>query len=665
MIKHLKVTISLFIVASSLVSQNKNISWVNWGEYDVTGWGHEMPKGILCATYLNNGKTAIIGEAHRTIVWNTQTARIDSIIDISKDPTRSVCRLPVDSLFASATGNVVSFWNSHSLFKYDSLIECGSIYEIGFSNNGRFMFTISDSAGRNIRLWDYKKKQLIKDFRKQFHNVFAASFSSDGNLLLLGVDIEIGGADIQDYSTLIWDVSGNKIIQRHHHATQKPTCVRYSPNGKYIASGCEYVESKWGDSNDTTLRVWDAYNGDYIQTFTDYLSSVTDIAFSPQSNSIASIASDGQVNIQMIRNEGPVINLKNKNVPQAPITFSPDGQVLLSGSASMKAEIWDVKKGSISRTLDSKIVRNSHSNIWAVAYSPDGRFVSSVDANVPSQIILWSASDGRQLSKLESGVDRGIKLSISNAGKHIAYGNRGVIEIWQTSKHELVTELKGHQIPTKLKNYQTDISGYAFSSNGKYLASGAIDGDVRLWDIGSGECLQVFHSPVDKGLGVRSISYDDNDSIVIAGYSGFILGWSIAQHKIVYNLKDDAFRLIDYDKIFKLDTNTLLSSSNDEPRANCRLWDIPSGTIVNRFQIDYKLNAISLSPNKKYIAFSSRTERPTSLKIWDISAGKVVCKMATDIAYIRAIEWSPDGKKIFSGSTDGTVAMWNVPQSFH
>jgi WD40 repeat protein len=652
-----------------LFSHNKNISWINWTKHEASynwvkindqEWDNETPDGILSAIFLHDGETAIIGEAHRVVVWNTKTGQIKKNLSMNMNPTMSICCLPSDSLFATATGKVISFWNANSFLQYDTIYESGAISEMDFSNDGKLMYTISDSAGRNLRLWDFRKKQLLKDFRKQFHNVYSANFSNDGHLLLLGVDSEIGGPDIQSYSTLLWDVYGNKIVQRHRNDMQRPTCVRFSPNGKFIASGFEYIESKWGDYNDTTLRVWDVSSGDFIQGFTDFQSSISSITFSPQNDLIASVAKDGSINIRELSNTNQVIELRKDIAAQAPIVFSPDGRQLLSGSPSMKALIWNLKSNSITKILDSKIKLNSNSSISAIVYSYDGRYAYSVD--LKGDIIAWDILNGNPLWKLNSSLNGGQRLSISHDNKFIAYGNHKTIKIWQVSNHKLIAELKGHHIPEKYKNQGNDISDYVFSSDNKYLASGSIDGDVRIWDIASWKCLKTLNNPFDSWLGVHSLMFDDKDSIIIAGYSGFIVGWDINRQEILYKLTDDSIKIYMINKLYKLNTSTLLSISSNERRSNCRLWDISSGNIIKRFSLDYySKNSISLSPDKKYIAFGNY-EKPPSLNVLEISSGKLMYQLEADITVITALEWAPDIKNVFSGSIDGSIILWNIPQ---
>lgn len=95
-------------------------------------------------------------------------------------------------------------------------------------------------------------------------------------------------------------------------------------------------------------------------------------------------------------------------------------------------------------------------------------------------------------------------------------------------------------------------------------------------------------------------------------------------------------------------------------RANnsVKVWDATTGqTILTFTQQDDKneVNAVAWSPDSKRIATGSDDE---TVRIWEVATGH------TDLIYrghgniVLAVAWSPDGKEIASSDQNGAVRVW-------
>jgi WD40 repeat protein len=310
--------------------------------------------------------------------------------------------------------------------------------------------------------------------------------------------------------------------------------------------------------------------------------------------------------------------------------------------------------------LDPKLAQSDNSSIWSIVFSPSGSFFVTADNRVPADICIWNSNKGRRLWKLNPGLDGGDKLAISKNERYLAYGNRRTIKIWDVTTHKPVSTLRGHN-PTAFF-YQTDITGVEFLPDNKRILSGSIDNDVRVWDIKTGKCLRVYHNPYKSGLGAESILFDNDRNTIVAGYCGYILGWDVNTNKITYRLEDDSIKMGCVNKLHKLDENRFLSVGFGDQKTNCRIWDLQAKRLTRRFYIKFSWPTISISPDKKYIATAFHGDDPVSLKIWDLSTGTLLHELGADVAKIYNLAWSPGGHELVSGSVDGTLIMWNVPQ---
>src|SRR5207247_1938520 len=111
----------------------------------------------------------------------------------------------------------------------------------------------------------------------------------------------------------------------------------FSPDDKRIVTG----------SFDGTAKVWDAETGRVILTFKEHKLSTSNV-------SSAACSPDGQVDLF------PYPDAVSS------VSFSPDGERIVSGSDNGVAKVWDATTGHVTLTL-----RHSRSYVRSVAFSPD------------------------------------------------------------------------------------------------------------------------------------------------------------------------------------------------------------------------------------------------------------------------------------------------------
>jgi len=95
--------------------------------------------------------------------------------------------------------------------------------------------------------------------------------------------------------------------------------------------------------------------------------------------------------------------------------------------------------------------------------------------------------------------------------------------------------------------------------------------------------------------------------------------------------------------------------------ASLRLWDRESGAqIGSNWQDDgdqARVFTIALSPNGKKIASGSEDG---TVKLWDIEMRKVTARWTGHTREVWSVHWSADGMRVVSGSSNGTVRVWEM-----
>lgn len=106
---------------------------------------------------------------------------------------------------------------------------------------------------------------------------------------------------------------------------------RLCPDGKAIATA----------SNDRTVKIWHAGNGQAIRTLNGHDDWVNSVAYSPDGKRIASASYDHTVRLWNTSTYEQVLILKGHSGYVYNALFSPDGRRIASGSVDGTLKLWE------------------------------------------------------------------------------------------------------------------------------------------------------------------------------------------------------------------------------------------------------------------------------------------------------------------------------------
>lgn len=339
------------------------------------------------------------------------------------------------------------------------------------------------------------------------------------------------------------------------------------------------VETEW----DACLHILDGHSG-----------KVTSVAFSPDSQLLASGSSDTTI-IVWDANSGSFLHvLSGHDKAVNSVVFSPNGQQLTSASYDNTVKIWDIESHACLRTLSGyDCALNS------IALSPDGQLL----ALASEMVGVWDANLKTCLQTFEGHDYSVYPISFSPNGKLLASSSSGIMN-WDARTGACLQELANDDdVPSHW------IGSSAFSPYGQLLASGSYHHAIRIWDTNSDTCLQICEGHRDRILSVA----------------------------------------------FSPDSQWLASGSKDKM---IKIWDVKSAICIKTFSgHNGEATSVVFSSNSQWLASTSTDE---TVRIWDVSLSTDPQTLESHDSSIIAITFSPSGHLIASRSENGMVKIWDA-----
>src|ERR1035437_1544192 len=418
-------------------------------------------------------------------------------------PTRLVAYSHDGRLIATATGFGVSVWDAvtgHLRFASSTTLINSSAESVEFSSDDHWLLAASDPG---TVIWDITSGREVTSFDSGGGlGDLAATFSSDNQRVVTAND---------DGTAHVWNVLGGKDEADLLGHTARVTSAVFSPDGRWVATG----------SPDGTARIWEV-SGNEIAEYP----STSGIPANFQPTGLPVEASSSLTGAVSIVNRTSQALLYSWPAPAGPPeAMAVDHQdrwvAVLYGDGAL--DVCDIQTGRQIAALNF-----TGPGFLAPVFSPDGRWLvapnglPTQDGATVQELRVWDTATWQQVANVAPAPGPGIQGGPAEA---IAFSDDSQEVVAAFFNSAAVWDVGSWQERAALVGNQAQISGLAFSPDGRRVLTTGEDLTVRLWNSSTGrEALPPMRG--HDGW-VRSGSFSPDGSVIVtASEDGTVRLWS-------------------------------------------------------------------------------------------------------------------------------------------
>ena len=285
------------------------------------------------------------------------------------------------------------------------------------------------------------------------------------------------------------------------------------------------------------------------------------------------------------------------------VAFSKDGATLAGVCADNKVRLWDTGSGALRQSIALKADER-------VAALPSGTglmAVSQKDGAVELRDLATGRAAGHFPAVTRASRRRALSGGMALAGSNRIEGNSRdeVMRLWDPSGMERFAVPSG----------TGGTSALAVSPDGKFLAAGSYDTDLRIWNAKDGELVRKIDEVLVSTFAMEFTP--DNRFLVTGGVDRTLYFWDASTWKLARKL-------------------------TGQPEM---------------------ISALAISPDGHSVAtggFSEFTqENPVKVLLWDTGTNRIAHTFDAP-RIVQSLAFSPDGKRLAAAWGKKSVGIWNL-----
>ena len=459
------------------------------------------------------------------------------------------------------------------------------------------------------------------------------------------------------------------------------TAVRFSHNNKKLAV------ASWDDS----VLVWDLDDLVFPLRITGFGNGAADVVFSPDDRLMAVAGTDETIHIFDFQNSSR-IKLTGHTGDVRCVAFSEDGKQLASGGVDGTLRLWNTTTWK-----EEKVLALRSDTVLRVHYPPGGKHLAGITTS--GKLTVWQMPERKIVYSGNPGGHGTGCIAFDSKGEVAVNGVvDGNISLMSCRQGELKDERLLHI-------HSAMVLSVALSPDGRYLASCAADGTLRVSDLTlTGSTEQKLTRRVDCGLrNANQLTFTPDGRQIVIGstqrialceaatgrrlpaptdliekYNGHMRGVTLSPNSrlAAFGTRDGSVRLVDLRGeipvkelpadpklrhrasigLLAFSPDGRLLATADRERHVC-IWSLPSGKLLH--EIDGKggstRNALLFSPDSRLLVTGFGA---VTFQVWDVETGELLTEIDEDRPYRAAFD--PTGQRLYIGGFHSVITVWDM-----
>ncbi len=612
---------------------------------------------VRAVAFSADGSRIISASAdHSVVVWSAATGR--DLLTLLTDQGRvtALALLPGDTLVTvgEASSDLLA-WDLDTgkpTRKYPG--GARGYAAVAASNDGKVL--AAAGTDKVVYVWDAVTGKQTARLEGHAGPIVALAINPDGSQTasLSHDPFAFGAGAAPNFNQLIvWDTATGKQRKVWDRGNDPAGPVAFTADGKHLAA---FVRGM--------IEFADLTSFETAQTF-DFGWKGGRVVLTPDAKALLTLARDG-AELQVWDAVAGKLLKKAPVDPFRPLCLavSPDRATVVAGG-NHRLAVWDAATGT-----DRAVASNPAGPVNRVAVSPDGKLVAVAEEG--GRVVTRRLATGEQLRAFDTKAGRIFALRVANDGG-IMVGSTAGFSTWDGTGKLL------RSTPA-----DSAVHAAAISPDGNTGVWGGVRWKGGAFDLSTGKARVPYPAP---GEGTEAAVFSpDGKWLALTGVNskpGVLCVYETETFTRRHELPD----------VDRTEAQVLAFSPDGKYIAvgglgqTVAIWEPATGKRVRVIRVQTPgIGAVAFSPDGKYLATAGgggiesrfageligpRPDAVTNVRtpalksciqVWDAATGNELLSRTGHAGWVTSLAFTPDGRRLVSGSTDSTAFVWDLSQ---